>query len=108
MVLGAERLQVGCVAHDELAVLVDIEHAVVYPRGEDGLRAELGLERVVELDVESVDRRQFLDFEHFADVLAVFRMDAEAFQVVDVVLALGCGEPLRFRNHHVAVHEMHK
>ena len=37
MVLGAERLQVGRVAHDELAFVVDVEHAVVNPRGEDRL-----------------------------------------------------------------------
>ena len=35
-------------------------------------------------------------------------MHAEAFQVVDVVLALGGGQPFGLGNHHVAVHEMHE
>ena len=91
---------------DVAAVLVDFENAVVYPWGEDALLAEGFLELRVELDVERIYAGEFLDADDFAHVTPVLGMDAESFQVVDIVFPFGGGEPLRFGNHQVGVYEM--
>ena len=55
--------------------------------------------------MECIDRHQFLHFEDFANIAAVFGVDAETFKVVNVVFAFGERETFGFWNHDVAIDE---
>ena len=55
--------------------------------------------------MECVDRHQFLHFEDFADVAAVFGVDAETFKFVKIIFAFGERETFGFWDHNVAVDE---